>query len=226
MRTSVWVVVAGLLLAACTQSQVDPDADVTISGRFVGGDGAPLSERPVGLHVDPGPSILLWVPAIVATLGAACATDLCGADHETTTDPAGRFGFDLKGSDGAGSLGEEVDLLVAVEGAGTVDDQTGPTGRVRFVVRSETVELPEVALWEPDVGVAGESVTWTPVPASQPAVAAYEVLFQGPSAVPLWRTEARPEGLRIDPRILEDTTGGVAVTLLGRPRPSAGGRTD
>lgn len=88
MRTLSLIAVVAVVLASCTPSQVDPDAEVAIAGRFVGGDGAPLSEQPVGLHVDPGPSILLWVPAILATLGAACATDLCGADHSTRTDPA------------------------------------------------------------------------------------------------------------------------------------------
>lgn len=217
VRTLSLIVVVAAVLASCTPSQVDPDAEIAISGRFVDGDGAPLSEQPVGLHVDPGPSILLWIPAIVASLGAACATDVCGADHETTTDPAGRFRFDLEGSDVAGSLGEEVDLLAEVVGAGTVEDQTGPTGRVRFVVRSEMVELPEVALWEPEVGIAADGVSWTPVPSSQPDVTDYEVLFQGPSGVPLWQAEARPEGLRVDPRILEDTTGGVAGVALVEP---------
>lgn len=204
----VGVVVA---LTACTPSQVDPDAEVSIAGVAADSGGVPLAGTRVGLTVDPGPGVLFWTPFILATLGAACLTDLCGADHQTTTGDDGSYRFDLRGNDVQGVFGEEVDVLLSFAGEARSGAVAGAGARATFVVRNENTVLPNLELWEPTPSLSGPgTIGWTPPVATFGVPDRYDALFQTGKAATIWSQVGTPEGATIDPRVLEDAQGAVA----------------
>ena len=212
LRTAAISLAATVAITSCTPSQVDPDAAVSISGQATHSDGSPLADRPVGLSIDPGPGVLFWTPFIVGTLGAACLTELCGADHDTETDAEGRYRFDLEGHDVQGTFGEEVDLLLSLTGEPAPDAVAGAAIRVTFVVRNETTVIPTLDLWEPQLSLQPPgSIAWS---AAAPLVGIpdrYDALFQSETAITLWSQPATPDGTTVDPRVLEDAQGALAA---------------
>lgn len=205
----------GIALAGC--SRVAHDAQVTLSGTAQHPDGSPLVDATVGLDVAPGPSVLLAVPVIIATFGQACRTALCGAEHTTETDANGDYAFDLLGRDVQGLFGEEVWLQAGVRGTRTGDALAGPAGSVELVVRDEQVQLPTIRLWDPAVTIETDAVAWEALLPEQGDPERTEIVFETLEGDRVWFGSAAPTGTDIDPRLLEDTTGGVAalVTLPG-----------
>ncbi|MBW3662357.1 MAG: hypothetical protein KY469_04580 [Actinobacteria bacterium] len=204
----VGVVVA---LAACTASQVDPDAEVSITGVAADSGGAPLAGTRVGLTVDPGPGVLFWTPFILATLGTACLTDLCGADHQTTAGDDGSYRFDLRGSDLQGTFGEEVDVLLSFADEARSGAVAAAGVRATFVVRNENTVLPSLELWEPTLSLSGQgTISWAPPTATFGVPDRYDALFQTGNAATIWSQVGTPEGATVDSRVLEDAQGAVA----------------
>lgn len=214
-RLGAVVAVLGVALTGC--SRVDPDAQVTLSGTAQHPDGSPLADADVALDVAPGPSVLLAVPVIIATFGQACRTALCGAEHTTRTDASGDYAFDLTGRDVQGLFGEEVWLRAGVRGTRASGALAGPAGTVDLIVRDEQVRLPTIRLWDPAVAIETDAVAWEELPPERGDPERTEVLFETLEGDLVWLGPAAPTGTAVDPRLVEDTTGGVAamVTLPG-----------
>jgi len=188
-------------LAACSQSDVDPEADVVIEGRVLDVDGSPLDDRPVHLGVGMSPGDL---GVAVLTLGLSCTGGECGDRFDTTTDGDGAYSLTLKGSDTQSFFGSAEETVLSASAAPGDGEVSGASVSATFEVQTERVRLPDLALVDPGVRVERDEVTWDP--ASGFDVAAFET----DAAVPVWRTTGAGSA-PVDGRILEDATGRVVV---------------
>jgi hypothetical protein len=202
--------------AGCSTSSVDPDATVRISGRALDPSGKPLSGARVLLlkDADIGEVVLGTVLAI-GTLSTVCLLPeppaICRKARTTTTDDDGRYEFELKGSDTQGTLGTEATLNVVF---------SGPRGHgsttVSFVAKDTSITLPDARLWKAAPEVSQPSgridLSWTPLPKAAGSDAEYSAqLFEGDTEAATWSQPATGGQASIDPRILEDRSGSVAV---------------
>lgn len=202
-------VLLAVLAVACETSRVDPDAEVRVSGKVLAPDGSPAADRPVRLgggvgDDDAGLALL--------TLGLSCAGGGCtGRVFDATTTSNGAFTFTLKGRDTQGTFGKVRSQLVTVAAKPGEGQVSGAAASARFNIQTERVSLPTLSLVDPGLRLVpvGKSVStrW-----STRRAGPYEVTFEGPSAVPAWRTRSAAFGASVDGRVLEDTAGRVVVS--------------
>ncbi|MEX2557822.1 MAG: hypothetical protein WEB06_19605 [Actinomycetota bacterium] len=208
-----------LLLAACTASEVDPDARIDVNGRVARGDGQPVAGVRVGLsrEADAGE-----VFAVFASLGLACIdahTTVCLGARIAKTGSDGRFTYRLTGKDTQGFAGQ-ASTMVLTSGTGPrADEVAGPITTYRFQVQTEALDLP-VRVWEPRVegrtGSFGGRVTWAPVPHGvlpglNAGTVEHTIEFRRGRGV-VWTVARARSGFAFDARVLEDTQGTAAVT--------------
>lgn len=210
-------VLATLSLAAtgCSFSSVDPESDIHISGRALDAAGKPLANSQVLLikQADIGEVVFGTILA-VGTLSAICfAPDpptICDKARKTTTDADGRYAFDLKGADTQGSLGTEATMNVVFSGK----SRTSTT--VSFGAKETEIVLPDARLWNLAARVSQRSgeidLTWSPLPRAAGSKPGYSAQVYGTGSGSLWSQPASGDRAELDPRLLEDKGGSVAVS--------------
>lgn len=201
-------VVALLVVAGCTdQSPVDPDAAVQIHGVVRDASGAPLRSRPVRM----GTGVTTADGALgVLTVGLSCAGGGCeGEVWDTTTTGDGGFAFEVTGRDLQSSFGEARSTLVSVSDTPADGAVSGASASARFEVRTERVDLPVLALVDPEVALAGGPAVRASWRGAAPGP--YEVRFEAADPAPMWSTTVDGLEASVDPRVLEGTSGRVVV---------------
>jgi hypothetical protein len=216
-KVPAFVTVFGLAVAGCGFSSVDPHSSVSISGRALDSAGKPLRNAHVLLvkQADIG-EVIFGSILTVGTLSAICfAPDppaICEKARTTTTDADGRYHFDVKGSDTQGSLGTEATLNVVFSGRSSKTSTT-----VSFSAKDNTVTVPDARLWDLSAAVSGAGhgirLSWRPLARSAGAKASYSVqLYDSRNGSVLWTQPASGGRAEVDPRLLEDHRGAVAVS--------------
>jgi hypothetical protein len=211
------VTVFGLTVAGCGFSSVDPDSSVAISGRALDSSGKPLRNARVLLvkQADLG-EVIFGSILTVGTLSAICfAPDppaICEKARTTTTDADGRYHFEVKGSDTQGSLGTEATMNVVFSGRSAKTSTT-----VSFTAKENTVSVPDARLWDlaatASRGGGGIRLSWRPLSRSAGTKASYSAqLYDARTGSALWTQPASGGHAEIDPRLLEDLRGSVAVS--------------
>ena len=211
------VAALSLTVAGCSFSEVDPDANVEISGRALDASGKPLANAKVLLfkQADLGEVVFGTVLA-VGTLSTICllpdAPAICRKARTATTDDDGRYEFELKGSDTQGTLGTESTLNVVFAASKAQSSTT-----VSFTAKDESISLPDARLWRSAARVSQSSgrigLSWAPLPPKAGDDAAYSTqLFEADSQSALWSQSASGRSASVDARILEDQAGSVAVS--------------
>jgi hypothetical protein len=205
-----------LAVTSCSFSSVDPDASVEISGRALNASGKPLAGARVLLfkQADIG-EVVFGTVLTVGSLSTICllpeAPAICRKARTATTDADGRYHFELKGSDTQGTLGTESTLNVVFAGPRAQGSTT-----VSFTAKDEAITLPDARLWRSAPTVSRPSgriqLSWSTVPSAAGSDPAYSAqLFEAGGASALWSQPASGRRATIDPRILEDQPGSVAV---------------
>jgi len=214
-RVSAVVASLSVLACGCSFSKVDPNASVVVSGTALNAAGKPLANTKVLLfkQADIG-GVLFGGILALGSLGTVCllpdAPAICNKARTATTDGRGRYHFDLKGEDTQGSLGTEATLNVVFSAKGS----TSTT--VSFTAKKTAIELPKARLVNlaPRVSQADGriQVSWSGLPAGAGRQASYSAqLFAGQGQSALWTQTASGRRTTLDPRLLEDRSGTVAV---------------
>lgn len=210
------VTVLGLAATGCGFSSVDPNSSVSISGRALDASGEPLAKTHVLLirQADIG-QVVFGSILTVGTLSAICFTPsppaICDKARVTTTDADGRYHFDLKGSDTQGSLGTEATMNVVFS-----DRSARTSTTVSFGAEDNAVTVPDARLWDLAAKVSGGAgrieVSWRPLSKGAGSRTSYSVqLYDAAKGAVLWSQPASGRRTDIDPRLLEDHKGLVAV---------------
>jgi hypothetical protein len=212
-----------LSVSACSFSDVDPDAEVHISGRALDPAGKPLRDARVLLIKQPDlGEVVFGTVLTVGTLSTVCfandAPAICDKAEVTTTDEDGSYAFDLKGSDTQGTLGTESTMSVVFSAeAGSASTS------ISFTVEESEVSLPAARLWRSRTKVAQTGgairLAWRPLPRAAGDDPAYTAQLWGRHSTPIWTEPVSPGEATLDPRILEDQSGfaavGATTTLSG-----------
>jgi len=208
--------VLGLTAAGCGFSSVDPDSSVSISGRALDASGKPLRDAHVLLikQVDIG-EVIFGSILTVGTLSTICFAPeppaICDKARVTTTDSDGRYSFEVKGSDTQGSLGTEATLNVVFSGRSSKSSTT-----VSFVAKDNEVTVPDARTWDLAAKVSGGAgrigLSWRPLSKAAGSKTSYSVqLYDADKGAVLWTQPADGSKAQVDPRLLEDRAGSVAV---------------
>jgi hypothetical protein len=215
-RVPALVTVFGLAVAGCGFSSVDPNSTVSVSGRALDASGKPLRNAHVLLvkQADIG-EVIFGSILTVGTLSTICFAPappaICEKAHTTTTDSAGRYHFDIKGSDTQGSLGTEATMNVVFSGRSSKTSTT-----VSFAAKDNAVTVPDARLWDLAAAVSRRGairLTWRPLSRSAGSKARYSAqLYDTKTGAVLWTQPASGGHTDIDPRLLEDRHGAVAVS--------------
>jgi hypothetical protein len=216
-RASALLSVVGLAIAGCGFSSVDPDSSVSISGRALDAAGAPLAKARVLLirQADIG-QVIFGSILTVGTLSTICFAPeppaICDKARTTKTDSDGRYHFDVKGSDTHGSLGTEATMNVVFS-----DDAAKTSTTVSFPVEDTAVTVPDARLWDlaakASRGTGPIRLSWRPLAKGAGSKSSYSAqLYDAESGTVLWTQPASGGRAEIDPRLLEDRRGTVAVS--------------
>lgn len=221
-RVSALVAAVSIAATGCSFSSVDPDTSVHISGRALDASGRPLVHRQVLLfkQADVG-EVILGSALAVGTLATICllpeAPAICNKATKARTDGDGRYEFDITGQDTQGSLGTE-SVMNAVFSGGRGKTST----TVGFGVKGNEVSLPDAQLWDPDLHANnGIRMTWSPLRGAGD-VDYRALLFTADGTSAIWSQPAARRSATVDPRILEDRPGSVAVSAR-TTQPGTGG---
>lgn len=212
-----------LAVSSCSFSDVDPDAEVHISGRALDPAGQPLRDARVLLIKQPDLGEVVFGSVLtVGTLSTVCFSEeppaICDKAETTTTDGDGNYEFDLKGSDTQGTLGTESTMSVVFSAeAGTASTT------ISFTVEASEVSIPDARLWRSRTRVAQSDgairLAWRPLPRAAGDDAAYTAQLWGQRRTPIWTEPVSPGEATLDPRIVEDQSGfaavGATTTLAG-----------
>jgi len=207
---------------SCSFSSVDPDADVTISGRALSADGAPLTDASVLLfkQADIG-EVLFGSILAVGSLSTICflpdPPSICEKGQRVTTDTEGNYSFELRGEDTQGTLGTASTLSVVFSG------KSG-SATLSFTAEANQITLPDTQLWNAQPRRRGSvGLSWRKLPASAGGKQAYSVqLYASRTGSPLWSEPASATQGAVDPRILESARGFIAAGASARPSGASG----
>lgn len=210
-----------LVLLACTASRVEPEADISIAGSVERAGGVPVADSTVLLSQEGDVGDVLLA---ITTIGLVCIGDgpkpaICAAAKKTTTDAAGRFGYELKGRDTQGNFGQS-SVLSLTTALDPKDLETkGSSTTYRFHAQTERLDLP-LRIWEPSLaavtGSFGARVAFPKLPSSllpsafRRASLTYAIEFTR-GKEPVWRIDEAKTVTVFDPRVLEDSTGEMRV---------------
>ena len=224
------------LLAACSERldpvgdgpPGDPNAprvDATVEGRVVD-----LGDRPqsgVSVEVRSRPSAAEHSNAFLAFLftgGFACFAGACNpatAASQTVTGPDGGFRTTLPKAHLPG-FETDTDWFVTASRPPPAGHVVGATSGDEFEVAAPVHRPPKLPLWltAPTVTVTGDGIraTWEQIDPDvfEDGEVRYSLAFLDGRRAPVWRVGlARPDQL-LDPRVLEDTQGSVAVAVRGQ----------
>ncbi|MGH2784896.1 MAG: hypothetical protein ACRDJ1_06525 [Actinomycetota bacterium] len=207
-----------LLLAACTASEVDPDARIELGGRVANQDGRAVAGARIALSRETDAGEMF---AVFASFGLACIdahTTICLGARVAKTGSDGRFAYRLTGRDTQGFAGQASTMVLSSGSGPRANEVVGPITTYRFQVQTEALNIP-VRLWAPQLegrtGSFGARVTWTPVPAAVlPGLNAgsveHAIEFRRGREV-VWTLDRARTGFAFDARLLEDTQGTAAV---------------
>lgn len=215
------VLVSFSALLACTSSQVEPDAPVTLRGTVEAPSGVPTGEVDVGLVklADVG-ELVFGSTLAIGTLGAVCLTDdapaVCGDAREADVGADGAYSFQLEGSDTQGSVGQASDFdLTATAPRPDGGEYVTST---RFEIQTEQLELPRLGFWDATLTVSADAATiraeWPALPASLGESPSYSLRFLDTGADPgalVWNVPTASPGQQVDRRLLEDRRGRVEL---------------
>ena len=204
-----------VLVAGCSFSSVDPDADVTITGRALDASGKPLVNADVLLfkQADIG-EVIFGAVLAVGTLATICLLPdppaICDDAQRTSTDSDGRYEFELKGSDTQGTAGTESTMNVVFA------SKSGKASTsVTFTAEDTEITLPDARLWRagPQVTQSAGSIrlSWQSLPAAAGGDPSYSAQLYEPDGSLQWAQAASGSSADLDVRILEDRDGSVAV---------------
>ncbi len=220
MRRVLVVVLLAVTLAGCESSQVDRSATVQVSGRVVRADGSPAAGAVVGLEPRPNAGEVLGSALLVPlTLFTACLADpppeVCRGRsvRRTTAGADGTYSFQLKGKDTQGFLGTATTLALTAEVAPAAGEVAGAAVTATFKVQTEQLTLHDLQLWQPKVTVGPGKVNWE----GRAGAGSYQVLVEDTATRAVWAfDDAKKTEVSFDQRILEDTSGSLAVSTSDR----------
>lgn len=214
-RVTAGLAVLALAATGCSFSTVKANATVHVSGRALDATGRPLAHARVLLfkQADIG-EVVFGGALVLGSFSTVCFLPhppaICEKAHTTTTDANGRYAFTITGADTQGSLGTEATLDVVFAGA---NGRTSTT--VSFGAKADTVALPDARLWNLGAHVAQSSgtidVSWSPLPGAAGGHVTYSAQLYGGQGTASWSQPASGGRASLDPRLLEDQAGTVAV---------------
>ncbi|WP_375772246.1 hypothetical protein NR798_15600 [Archangium gephyra] len=204
MSMNRWMKVACAAVVACsgcTESQVDPEQEILLSGKVLKEDGQPLADTLLRMH---------------RSGNSSCVFSLFGGldwkSMKTQTD--GAFSEELLGADTqAGSLARCFELQIPGTGSGNY-------GNASFIIQTEKVQLPLLQQWtgKPSVATSadGVSVSYEGLTASQAGNSGTHTLSVSKSSSPIWvsRSVSSPAPLNDD--LLEDAADLKAAVSIRR----------
>lgn len=212
-------------LTACTQSKLDPDESVSVTGTVTDPAGTSLVDTSVDLRAElTGMQALGGLGLAFATVGLACAAEprpaVCDDDtrHAGTGDDGG-FRFELEGRDVQDGFGTARGFSLTATAPPRDDELSGPATDVSFLIQRAELALGELTTWRPrltigaDRGVA--NVTWSPGHGTGSGSVTFDdghggVVWQQPGA----------DRAAFDVRLLEGFSGGASVVAEDeRPGP-------
>lgn len=217
MRRILVVLVLALTLAGCEASKVDSAASVVVSGRVLAADGGPAGGVPVGLEREPSVGeTLTGLVVIPLTLFTACLGDapvaaLCRGRSikRTLTAGDGGYSFTLSGKDTQTAFGNARSFTVATQVPPAAGEVAGAAVTAGFKIQTENLRLPDLQVWQPRVAVAANRIAWDP-----PAPGSYQVTVEDGAGTLVWTFDSTRPEVTFDPRILEDTSGSLAVSAV------------
>ncbi|HYN99718.1 MAG TPA: discoidin domain-containing protein [Actinomycetota bacterium] len=210
-----------LVAAACSPSQVDPDASVTVRGSIEDQSGRPLAGRQVVLAPQTQVSELLGGTLFTAlSLGTLCLADPppepCGTflRNSKSADSAadGTYSFSLKGKDVRTFFGNAQSMGVSATLPAPPGAQEGPALLQVFKVQAPDLDLGPIRFWEPEVKVEPGKAQWTAIAGNFGNGSGYRLEFTTVEGAPVWSVMSRTAEAAYDPRVLEDARGKVSVT--------------
>ena len=218
-RLCPFVAVLALVLTGCEASNLDRSAAVAVSGRVLRADGTPAGGVPVALEREPSVGeIFTGLVVIPLTLFTACLVDppaaLCRGRSvkRATTAADGTYSFNLTGDDTQTAFGNARSFTLSTGAR----EPAGAVVSASFKIQTEALVLPDLQLWQPAVTVGVGRIGWSP-----PATGEYRVVVEDTAGQLVWSFDSPRAELVFDPRLLEDTTGSLAVSARTR-RPRTG----
>jgi hypothetical protein len=172
---------------------------------------------PVGLEREPSAGeVLTGLVVIPLTLFTAClgkdpVASLCRGRSvkRTTTAADGGYSFNLTGNDTQTAFGNARSFTVATQVPPAAGEVAGAAVTAYFKIQTENLRLPDLQVWQPRVAVAANRIAWDP-----PAPGAYQVVVEDGAGTLVWTFDSTRPDVTFDPRILEDTSGSLAVSAM------------
>jgi hypothetical protein len=212
-----------LLAAACTQSQVDPEASVTISGTLTNQAGDPVAGRKLVLAPQPGAGELLAGTLLTGlSVGTLCFADPppepCASffrDADATESGAGGvFSFSIEGNEVRTFFGNARTMGVSTGLPAPPGSVEGPAILASFRVQTEQLELGAIRFWEPKLVTGSGKVEWEAAPGDYGKGSGYRLEFTSDEGSPNFTVESGSTRANYDPRVLEDSRGRFSVVAV------------
>lgn len=187
--------------SGCTESQVDPELEIQLSGKMIKEDGQPLADTLLTIH---------------RSANSSCVFSLFGGldwkSVKTKTD--GTFSEELLGADTqASGLARCFELRIPGSGAGS-------SGYASFIIQTDTVQIPLLQQWtgKPTVaaGADGVSVSYEGLTASQAGNSGTHALRVSKSSSPVWVSRSVSSPVPLNDDLLEDAADLQATVSIRR----------
>lgn len=200
-----WMKVSCVALVAasgCTESQLDPEQEIQLSGKVLKEDGQPLADTLLKMN---------------RSANSSCVFSLFGGldwkSMKTKTD--GTFSEELLGADTqASGLARCFELRVPGTGTG------GNYGYASFIIQTETVQLPLMQQWtgKPSAaaGADGVSVSYEGLTASQAGNSGTHTLTVTNSTSSIWVSRNVSSPAQLNDDLLEDAADLRATVSIRR----------
>jgi hypothetical protein len=218
-------------LTACTQSKLDPDESVSVTGTLADPSGTPLADTSVDLRAElTGMQALGGLGLAFATIGLACAAEPRPAvcDDETRhagTGDNGDFRFELEGRDAQDSFGTARGFSLTALAPPRDNELSGPATDLTFLIQRAELDLGEITTWRPRLTIGADggeaNVMWS----SKSGTGAGSVTFDDGHGGVVWQQPGSGRAA-FDVRLLEGFSGGASVIAEDeRPGPDTKIRT-